>query len=120
MSKPVRDVHVNVSLESVTLDLDGAVRCGLIVNELVTNAYKHAFTGQSQGHITVALSRVDGGGSTLVVADDGVGMSSDVNLETVDSLGLQLVHHLARQLGGTISVAQDGGTRFQITFVSGA
>ena len=111
-----RHVAIDLSFESLTLDLDESLRCGLIVNELVSNAYKHAFVGRETGRITVALSRVQARRTALVVADDGSGISPDVNLETVASLGLQLVHHLALQLNGKTSIRRRRGTRFRIVF----
>ncbi|MBL3278720.1 sensor histidine kinase, partial [Klebsiella pneumoniae] len=74
----------------VYLDLERAVPCGLLVNELVTNAFKHAFPEPRQGDITVAVSSRDGQ-VTLVVRDNGVGLPPDFDLATVKSLGLQLV-----------------------------
>jgi PAS domain S-box-containing protein len=109
-------VHVRVSSNDLTLDLDRAVTCGLIVNELVSNALKHAFPDGRAGGISVELAPADGGGHVLVVRDDGVGLPAQIDLARVDSLGLQLVHDLAAQLHATVDVSREGGTAFRITF----
>lgn len=99
----------------VYLDLERAIPCGLVVNELVTNAFKHAFPGQRTGTITIALSS----GSdrlTLAVRDDGVGLPEGFDFDNVKSLGLQLVPLLVDQLHGTLQMVRDGGAHYLITF----
>ncbi|MGE0040739.1 MAG: PAS domain S-box protein [Vicinamibacterales bacterium] len=104
-------------LARVLVPLKQAVPCGLIVNELLSNALKHAFPGGQPG--TVRLSLVPPGADgqvRIVVADTGVGLPPDFEARAKASLGVQLVHDLARQLGGTLHVDRDGGTTVTLSF----
>lgn len=92
-------VEIDVDAPAVTLDLDTALRCGLMVNELVQNAVKHAFVGRRRGRIEVRMKRV-GDRLLLRVADDGKGLPADLDLDSEATLGLRLVRGLAEQLGG--------------------
>jgi two-component sensor histidine kinase len=109
-----RTVELVTDIEDLQLDIDRAVSCGLIINELVSNALKHAFPGGRAGRITVALSLLDEKRCALTVSDDGVGLPSGYGDR--DSLGLQLVQDLTQQLRGTIAVSHDKGTSFTISF----
>jgi PAS domain S-box-containing protein len=97
------------------LPLAEAIPCGLIVNELLTNSFKHAFPNGNPGRIGVLLSSEDGT-SVLQVSDDGVGMPPDLDVEDVNSLGLKLVSVLANQLRGTLQFERSGGTRVSVIF----
>lgn len=94
------------------LDLERAIPCGLIVNELVTNAFKHAFPGERRGTVSITLAGRDDGQISLTVADDGVGLPPDLDLGATKSLGMQLVPLLVDQSGGTLTVERTGGARF--------
>ncbi|WP_226575915.1 AAA family ATPase [Acuticoccus sediminis] len=111
---PQRRVSLAVEAEEVTLDLDRAVSCGLIVNELVSNALKHAFPGARAGRVGVSLRMEPFDRCILTVEDDGIGLPED--WRSSESLGLQLVRDLADQLGGRIDVTLHQGTRFMIHF----
>jgi PAS domain S-box-containing protein len=95
------DIRLTFELDTVAIDLDRAVLAGLILNEAITNALKHAFAGVREGVIRVGLVR-DGSGFVLRVADDGVGLPADVALQSRPSLGMRLMHALASQLGGRL------------------
>lgn len=109
-------VRLRHDLASVELGLDQAVPCGLIVNELVSNAFKHAFPGERGGEIRVELRAATEGNLSLVVADDGVGLPSGLDWRRSDTLGLHLVAGLAQQLGAAIEAETAGGTRFHLAF----
>jgi two-component sensor histidine kinase len=109
-------IELAVDIDDVPLGIDAAVPCGLIVNELVSNSLKHAFSPEQEGRITIALNRRDNGDYALVVGDDGVGFPAGVDFRHTDSLGLQLVTALVDQLEGTIKLDARAGTRFEITF----
>ena len=111
-----RRVELASRIGDVELDLDRAVSCGLIVNELVSNALKHAFPDGRAGRVCVELEPFGGERHVLVVGDDGVGLPADLDCHRADTLGLQLVDDLTRQLHGNIRVDRDGGTTFTITF----
>jgi PAS domain S-box-containing protein len=111
-----RPIRLTLDVEPVSLDLDIAIACGLVLNELLSNALKHAFPDGESGTITVAFRCADGS-ATLVVADDGIGLPALPNSqERPGSLGQQLVRALVEQLGGVSSVEGDAGTRFTLTF----
>lgn len=111
-----RPVGLTVDADDVTLDLDRAVSCGLIVNELVSNALKHAFAQRREGRITVTLRRQNFDRCSLVVEDDGIGLPAD--WQSRGTLGLQLVDDLTNQLRGHLDVTSDQGTTFTISFDS--
>lgn len=104
-----------LDVEAVTLPLDMAVPCGLILNELLSNSFKHAFLGEKAGAITVKLTQeVDG--VTLVVKDNGCGFPEHLDFRDTASLGLQLVCALTEQLRGSITLERNGGTTFTLSF----
>ena len=104
-----------VDVKDIFLGPDHAIPCGLIVNELVTNALKYAFPEGRSGTITVTMRQSDDR-YELTVSDNGVGMPANFNLEETESLGLQLVNMLAHQLDGTVTMDVSQGTRFTISF----
>jgi PAS domain S-box-containing protein len=108
-------ISLDVCVDDIFLALDSAIPCGLIINELVSNALKHAFLNGSAGHITVDLHQ-EGGKNVLVVSDDGVGLPGDLDVQTTETLGLQLVSALVQQLDGTLELERDSGTVFKISF----
>ena len=110
---------IGFALEAVDmfLGIDTAIPCGLIVNELISNAYKHGFPEGGPGTLTVTLKRGDDDFLHLTVADTGRGIRQGLNLRQTDSLGMQLVFTLVRQLHGTIDVksAPGAGTTFELS-----
>ncbi|MDZ5455925.1 AAA family ATPase [Azohydromonas lata] len=112
-----RRIATRVAVDDVLLDLDRAVCCGLIVNELVSNALKHAFPGGRGGTIDVALRAGEDGRCEISVADDGTGLPADIDVEQAQTLGLQLVGDLTQQLHGRLHVDNAPGARFRIIFV---
>ena len=112
-----RRIAFRADLEEVALSVDQAVPCALIINELVTNALKHGFTGRDNGEIVVKMRRLPGGAVELQVRDNGLGLPDSFDLQTVRTLGLELVRGLVVQLGGTLEAAGDHGARFVIRFV---
>ncbi len=108
-------VALQFSMEDLPLGVDKAIPCGLVLNELITNALKHAFPNGRRGIVRVDLRR-DDGCLVLTVADDGVGMPADFDHLTSSSLGMSLVHTLAEQLEGEVTIVRDGGTLFRVRF----
>lgn len=101
---------------SVYLDLERAIPCGLLVNELVTNSFKHAFPGERRGEVVIELNE-DGDGQILFsVADDGIGLPAEKDLTQSSSLGLQLVPLFVDQLHGVLIIERGNGTRFGVRF----
>jgi two-component sensor histidine kinase len=115
-SPPPNPIQLSIQVDDVSLDMDAAVPCGLILNELVSNCLKHAFPGGRQGEIIIQLRQTDQGQHILAVSDNGLGLPDGFDIRTTPSLGLQLVNRLVNQLGGTIELSRHPGTRIQITF----
>lgn len=111
-----RKVQLTSDVQDIQLGLSRAVSCGLIVNELVSNALKHAFPEERSGEIRITLHTTAAGRYVLSVADDGVGLPTDIDVSRADSLGLQLVDDLTQQIHGELLVDRHGGTRFVVTF----
>ncbi|MBF0558757.1 MAG: PAS domain S-box protein [Nitrospirae bacterium] len=109
------DVALTVTVDKIFFNIDTAIPCGLIITELVTNSFKHAFRKRERGEISVEL-RQDGGVFNLMVKDDGVGLPDGFDVENTASLGLQLVHTLAAQIGGTVEILSGRGTEARIVF----
>jgi two-component sensor histidine kinase len=106
---------VDVPLQGMRLDLERTIHCGLLVNELLTNALKHAFPPGAPGEIGVRLERRDET-VCLEVWDRGKGLPPDLDLSGTTSLGLRLVDILSRRLGATVAVEHENGTCFKIRF----
>lgn len=108
---------INIKSETgeIFLEIDQAILCGLIVNELISNAIKHAFKGREEGEIIVKLQEVDGE-YKIIVKDNGIGFPKDINIENSETLGLQLVTSLTSQMSGHIQIISESGTKVIISF----
>jgi len=109
-------VDLQIDVDDIQLDMNRAVSCGLVINELVSNALKHAFPDQRGGVLKVELKAIDDQRCALIVADDGVGLAPGFSFERDETLGLRLVHDLVLQLRGRVDIAQQHGTTFTIHF----
>ena len=113
-----RDIGVRVEAEHIHVDIQYAVPCGIILNELVTNAYKHAFPQERPGEITVEFTKPEEDRYRLVVRDNGVGIdesAGDVaDLYRHNSLGMKLIGVLVGQISGTMTYRVDNGSCFAI------
>lgn len=106
-------IEVHLDLLPVHLDIDHAIPCGLLVNELVYNAFKHAYPDGRKGEIRLTVGPIDNGpGWRLSVADNGVGLPPGFVVGKIHSMGLQLVTGLARQLGGQLQIGPGPGAVF--------
>ena len=108
-------VTLVLDVMDVYFDVNVGIPCGLIINELLTNALKHAFPNGRKGEVSVSL-KPDDETITLVVADDGIGFPDAIDFRNTESLGFQLVTALVDQLGGTIELTRGKGTTFVISF----
>jgi two-component sensor histidine kinase len=111
-----RQVRLRVRVDELQLSLDQAIPVGLILNELLTNAFKYAFPAGGEGGIEVSLRRASGSELELAVADDGVGLPPGLDAERTGSLGLKVVAALAQQLKGRLEIGGGAGARFAIRF----
>jgi PAS domain S-box-containing protein len=109
-------ISLAFEMDQIHLGVDAAVPCGLIINELVTNALKYAYPNGAGDEIRIGLKRVENTLIKLTVADRGAGFPAGLNFRETPSLGLQLVCSLVDQLDGLITLSQEVGTRFEITF----
>jgi PAS domain S-box-containing protein len=107
--------NIKLNINKVLLPIDTAIPCGLIINELVTNAIKHAFV-EANGDINIDFIDLGQGKYSLSVSDNGIGVPEDIEISKNQSLGLQLVWNLVEQLEGTITFNTKLGTLFTITF----
>ena len=109
-------IALQVEVEPVILSLDQGIPCGLIINELVSNALKYAFPANQPGEIRIQLRQVDQE-LELIIQDDGVGLPNHLDLSNIQSLGLSLVYALAtEQLEGSLTVDRSQGTAFKMRF----
>ncbi len=116
-SNNAEQLQLKQMLTTIPMAIETAVPCGLILNELVGNALKHAFVPGSGGEVTVELEQDAGSGLIrLSVGDNGIGLPQDLDWQQCPTLGLRLVQILARQLGGTVEKGTGPGTVFQILF----
>lgn len=115
-----KKVEIVIDVEPIQLDVDTAVPCGLIINELVSNALKHAFANGTEGIIKIEARREGVDAYCLSVRDNGVGMPSDIDLTRSKTLGLQLVSSLSKQLNGVVSLDTENGTRVALRFSTGS
>jgi PAS domain S-box-containing protein len=109
-------VAVKVQAEAVWLEVQTAIACGLILQELLSNGFKHAFSDGQSGEIQITLQVTPDQQAILTVRDTGVGFPESLDFRTTDSLGLQLVCLLTEQLAGTISLERREGTVWTLTF----
>lgn len=109
-------ITLKIDSENVLLDIQAAIPCGLIVNELVSNSLKYAFSTDKKGEISIEFNSVDDN-FTLIVSDNGKGFPQDLDFRNTESLGLQLVNALTEQLEGNIELDNSIGTEFKITFM---
>ena len=116
-SASTEKIKLVLNIDKVTLSLDSSIPAGLIINELITNAIKHAFPGSRQGTIIFNLKSKDNV-VFLELKDDGVGFGEEIDFENSHSLGLQLVNTLIEQIEGELKFKskKDIGTEVLITF----
>lgn len=109
-------VRLKLEVKNVLMDINRAVPCGLIINELVSNSLKHAFLDGMKGEIGVKMKAEKNGKYTLIMRDNGAGFPEDLDFLETETLGLHLVKSLVRQIDGTIELDRKAGTTFKITF----
>jgi two-component sensor histidine kinase len=109
-------VGLSLDLQPLSMPVDSALPCGLVLNELATNALRHAFRGRDEGEVAVEFCTGEDGRASLRVRDNGVGMPPNSDWETCSTFGLRLVKALVSQLGGTVEVVSGPGTEFRVAF----
>jgi PAS domain S-box-containing protein len=112
-------ITLKTKVDVTALDINKAIPCGLIVNELISNSLKYAFPLNCEGQIQVELYTNSDRQMTLIVRDNGIGIPEHFDFTATESLGLQLVKDFVNQLGGNIQLDRSQGTEFRITFPGG-
>ncbi len=107
--------ELNLDIDPIFLNLDTSIPCGLIINELLSNALKYAFKDGRKGVIQVAVKE-NNNSITITIADNGMGLPNGLDYRNTESLGLQLVVALVEQINGSIKIDQKKGTKFAIEF----
>lgn len=116
MSDYEKQITVEKDMDHILMTVNKAIPCGLLLNELITNCYKHAFSGRTNGTIQISIKRRDTQ-IELKVADNGLGLPASFDLNEVSSLGMTIVRTLAKQLNGTLEIASDRkGAQFRLAF----
>ena len=115
-SETARNVSIDVESDQIAFDLDTAMPCGLLINEIVSNSLKYAFPSGQEGKITIKLKALPENKIRISVADNGIGISQEYGLENPSTLGLQLIGALTSQLNGEVEMLNSNGTTFNITF----
>ncbi len=110
------NIELNLDIEDVALDVDSAIPCGLIINELVSNCLKYAFPNQERGEIAVKFRSKNEHQYNLLVCDNGIGLKSYLETPDKKTLGLQLVDTLVDQLHGKVEINGKIGSEFNISF----
>jgi len=108
-------VNIITEIEDFVLNLQKLSPLGIIINEILTNMMKHAFTGKSSGVITVSAKLTDSN-VTIVVADNGIGIPESVDFKNSAGFGMQLIGMLTEQMGGSIKIERFEGTKFILEF----
>jgi two-component sensor histidine kinase len=116
LSPESASIVLDLDVADILLDLDAAIPVALILNELISNSLVHGFPGRSEGRVSVSFLAQSASGFRLSVVDDGVGVLDDLDFRNTDSLGLQMVCLLTKQLGGSIDLDGQDGTRCIIGF----
>ena len=114
-----KNINLNTDLDlDVFLDMDNAVPLGIIINELVSNSLKYAFSDKNDGKIRIKLHREEDNNNSFIlsVSDNGIGIPKNIEIEELNSLGLQLVTTLVDQLDGELELKRNNGTEFIIRF----
>jgi len=110
------NITLHVETEKIPITIDQSIPCGLILNEVLSNAYEHAFSEQPTGNICVSLSEQNHE-VTMIIQDDGKGLPGELEEKQAERLGLSLVKTLTRQLGGSLKIENRGGAYFEINFI---
>ncbi len=111
-----QQIKLQFDVQEMVLDVDTTVALGLIVNELVSNALKYAFTDGRQGELLISLKKTDELEYVLSVKDNGAGLPDDFDIDKTESLGLTIVNTLSGQLDGRLEILGNGGAEFRVTF----
>ena len=109
-------IRIHQDIDEIELNITKAIPCGLIVNELMTNALKYAFPGKREGDIWLSVKALDNKSAELVIKDNGIGLDELPDFETTRTMGLRIVRILTEQLVGKMTISGDQGACFTLRF----
>ena len=120
ISESISQIHCKITtvidVDSINLNLDKAIPCGLIINELILNSYKHAFPKKKKGEIKIEFKNDKKGNYSLTISDNGINLPGDFDINKTEALGMQLVNAWISQLKGKLKLGKGKGAVFNITF----
>ena len=112
-----RNIHVSIDTDEAVMDIESSIPLGLIINEVLSNSYKHGFPGESPGTIRIVLRKMaEDQTACLTIQDDGIGLPAGLTLEKSHTMGLQIIQILGKQLDGEVVLKTDQGTLFSLCF----
>jgi len=112
-----KDINVHYDLDYVELSMNQAIPCTLIINELITNIYKHAFPQQDHGNVNILLKEDQNSHEVkILISDNGIGLPENFSIHQTDSLGLKLIEVLSMQLEADLQYQSNNGASFELTF----
>ncbi len=111
-----REYYINTEIDAIFLDIDILIPCGLIINEILTNSFKHAFNGEKSAEINITMKRLENKDIVLTISDNGKGLPDDFDIKGSTGLGFQLINGLTKQIGGTMEVNSGQGAEFKLVF----
>jgi len=109
-------VHMVLDVDEIELDIETLIPCGLIINELMTNSFKHAFNGQDSPELHITLKKQDRDKASLSIADNGTGLPEGFDISLSGGLGFKLIEALISQIDGSLKIKSGDGMSAQITF----
>ncbi|MBT6765274.1 MAG: response regulator [Prolixibacteraceae bacterium] len=110
------NVKFDYQIDDAYLPMDVAIPCGLIINELISNAFKYAFVDKANGTICIRFKLIEEGEFLLTVCDDGIGIPTEIDITKTKSLGMKIIHKLVQQIEGELQSDFSNGTKFTIKF----
>lgn len=110
------NIDMVIDIDDISLNIETAIPCGLIIDEIVANSLKYAFPSDKNGKIIIELHSDDENRFKLIVSDDGVGIPDDVDPDKTDTFGMQLIKYLTKQLKGTVELDRSNGTKYELLF----
>jgi two-component sensor histidine kinase len=110
------DIVFSLQIESIELNHASAITLGLILNEAITNAIKYAFEKTEDGKISVSLTHISDSQILLSIDDNGRGLPTDFDTKIGASMGMELLHGLTDDLGGSFNIETKGGTHIKVIF----
>ncbi|MCX5632252.1 MAG: ATP-binding protein [Phycisphaerae bacterium] len=110
-------ITVDINIENISLEIDTAISCGLIINELISNSLKYAFPQGAKGNIGVSILPAEEDYVEMIISDNGIGLPAELDFQKTETLGLQIVNTFVKnQLSGEIELDRSAGTKFKIKF----